>query len=504
MSQIPAVAVRPGSVHYELQVSTFTPEGTLTAAADRLDHLVKLGVDVVELAPEPAEAGTGLAGFVTACHACGLAVLLGLSQPVTFPEVHRLFARYRLDGVRAPGVTAELAAQVDALGRELGRPLTLLATESGDAVEHGLHALLTGDGRAVEGAPETLADVLHEALLHAGSRSPGGHRALTAYHFGADLPRSDTDPALVRVGAMLLLTGPFTPLVQMGEEWGASAPGPWPLAVAGGRGRATGTLPTGTAGRRNGALSIGAVGRGSVALSIAAAGRGSGGSPAALAERSPRALLEAAPDRIAGAPAATDRSSGALLEAARDRSAGALLEAGTDRSTGTLLEAETDRNAGTLLEAGTDRSNGALLEAASERGGGAVAEVSGRGIGAPLERPPRRGSALQRCAGLDWSEPDAPGHAELLDFYRRLIALRRSTAELADPRPDRTRIGYGDQFITMRRANYGVVANLAATHRRIALDGYPRQVLLASGPGVRLTRDSVDLPPHCAVIVSFT
>ncbi len=41
----------PGSVLYELHVGTFTAEGTFDAAIDRLDHLVDLGVDLVELLP---------------------------------------------------------------------------------------------------------------------------------------------------------------------------------------------------------------------------------------------------------------------------------------------------------------------------------------------------------------------------------------------------------------------------------------------------------------------
>ena len=36
---------------YETHVGTFTPEGTLDAAVERLPHLVDLGVDVVELLP---------------------------------------------------------------------------------------------------------------------------------------------------------------------------------------------------------------------------------------------------------------------------------------------------------------------------------------------------------------------------------------------------------------------------------------------------------------------
>ncbi|WP_228489112.1 alpha-amylase family glycosyl hydrolase [Raineyella fluvialis] len=85
-----------GAVLYELHLGTFTPEGTLTSAIERLDHLVELGVDTVELLPVAAfngPRGWGYDGvdwfsvheayggprayqaFVDACHAHGLAVV---------------------------------------------------------------------------------------------------------------------------------------------------------------------------------------------------------------------------------------------------------------------------------------------------------------------------------------------------------------------------------------------------------------------------------------------
>ena len=85
-----------GSVIYELHLGTFTPEGTLDAAIGRLDHLVGLGVDLVELLPVNAFNGThnwGYDGvlwsavheqyggpaayqrFVDAAHAAGLGVI---------------------------------------------------------------------------------------------------------------------------------------------------------------------------------------------------------------------------------------------------------------------------------------------------------------------------------------------------------------------------------------------------------------------------------------------
>ncbi|PRY61369.1 maltooligosyl trehalose hydrolase [Knoellia remsis] len=86
-----------GGVIYELHVGTFTPEGTFNAAIARLDHLVELGVDVVEILPVAAIPGrwgwgydgvdlyavhdalggpAGFQRFVDACHARGLGVCL--------------------------------------------------------------------------------------------------------------------------------------------------------------------------------------------------------------------------------------------------------------------------------------------------------------------------------------------------------------------------------------------------------------------------------------------
>lgn len=85
-----------GGVVYELHVGTFTPEGTLDAAAARLEHLVDLGVDFVELLPvnsfngvhnwgydgvlwyavhEPYGGPAAYQRFVDACHAAGLGVI---------------------------------------------------------------------------------------------------------------------------------------------------------------------------------------------------------------------------------------------------------------------------------------------------------------------------------------------------------------------------------------------------------------------------------------------
>ena len=113
------------AVLYELHVGTFTPEGTYAAAAQKLQHLVDLGVTHVELMPLatfPGNRGWGydgvdlyaphpaygtpldLARFVAQCHESGLAVLLDVVYNHLGPDGNYLagFGPYFTDQVRTP------------------------------------------------------------------------------------------------------------------------------------------------------------------------------------------------------------------------------------------------------------------------------------------------------------------------------------------------------------------------------------------------------------------
>jgi maltooligosyltrehalose trehalohydrolase len=115
----------PDAVLYELHVGTFTPGGTYESAIDRLDHLVELGVNAVELmpvaefsgergwgydgvdlwAPHHAYGGPdGLEALVDACHARGLAVVLDVVYNHLGPEGNYLerFGPYLTDRHHTP------------------------------------------------------------------------------------------------------------------------------------------------------------------------------------------------------------------------------------------------------------------------------------------------------------------------------------------------------------------------------------------------------------------
>ncbi|KQY24978.1 malto-oligosyltrehalose trehalohydrolase [Cellulomonas sp. Root485] len=114
-----------GHVTYELHVGTFSDEGTLTSAIEHLDELVSLGVDLVELMPvapfsgvhgwgydgvatfavhEPYGGPAGLQAFVDAAHSRGVGVCLDVVHNHLGPSGNYLgdFGPYFTDAHQTP------------------------------------------------------------------------------------------------------------------------------------------------------------------------------------------------------------------------------------------------------------------------------------------------------------------------------------------------------------------------------------------------------------------
>jgi maltooligosyltrehalose trehalohydrolase len=484
----------PGAVLYELHVGTYTPEGTFDAAAAKLGHLVDLGITHVEVMPvaafngrhgwgydgvslyavhEPYGGPDGLKRFVDACHARGLGVVLdvvynhlgpsGNYLPMFgpyFTELHhtpwgaavnlddagsdevRRFVLdnalqwlrdFHVDGLRLDAVHAlrddralhlleELAVAVDELAVQTDRPLFVVAEsdrndprtvtpvgEGGygltaqwdDDVHHALHALLTGERQGYYGdfgSYAALAKTLTKAFFHDGTWSsfrgrthgrPVDVSRVPAYRFVTFLQNHDQvgnravgdrlsaalSPGLLKIGAALLLTSPFTPMLFMGEEWGASTP--WQYF--------------------------------------------------------------------------TDHGEPELAEAVR---------------------------------------SGRRREFA--RHGWRPEEIA----------DPQSADTLARSR-LDWTELERAPHAGLLEWYRGLIALRRTRPELTDPRLGSVRVAYDERarWLVVTRDSLRVVANLGETGQSVPLEGRATQLLAASDEDVRLSGGTATLGPQSVAVI---
>ena len=105
-----------GRVIYELHIGTFTPGGTFDSAIEKLDYLVDLGVDFVELMPVNAFGGTWL-GLRRRALVCGARAVRRARRPD--PACQRMppARPWRADrrGVQSPWPVGQLPAAVRAV-----------------------------------------------------------------------------------------------------------------------------------------------------------------------------------------------------------------------------------------------------------------------------------------------------------------------------------------------------------------------------------------------------
>ncbi|HJU11032.1 MAG TPA: DUF3459 domain-containing protein [Candidatus Binataceae bacterium] len=106
---------------------------------------------------------------------------------------------------------------------------------------------------------------------------------------------------------------------------------------------------------------------------------------------------------------------------------------------------------------------------------------------------------------LDWGEIARQPHAELLQWHRELIGLRKQSGDLTDGRLDQVDVKFDEaaRWLTMRRGSILVVVNFAQEARDVPLTNSERtkKVVLASRSGVVTNTDSVRLTPESVAII---
>lgn len=102
---------------------------------------------------------------------------------------------------------------------------------------------------------------------------------------------------------------------------------------------------------------------------------------------------------------------------------------------------------------------------------------------------------------LDWEEQAKPPHSEMLEWYRQLIALRKSHPDLTEGLLDHVQVEFSEegQWLAMRRGKIEVIVNLG--QRGLVRQTSSTQLLLSSGTLVKLEDGMVSLSPDSVAIL---
>jgi maltooligosyltrehalose trehalohydrolase len=422
-----------GAVIYELHVGTFTPEGTFEAAVGRLDHLVALGVTHLELMPVAEFPGTrgwgydgvdlfaphhayggpqGLKRLVDAAHGRGLAVLFDVVYNHLGPGGDFLasYGPYFTDRYRTPWGSA---VNFDGPGSDEVRrficdnALGWLRDYHGDGLRiDAEHAIFD---RSALPVLEQLAGEVRR--LEAELERP----LVLIVESDRNDPRLIAPPALGGYGLDAHWNEDFHHALHValtGEHAGyyADYVGLVDLALTLRRGYAYEGRYSPYRGRRHGRPLAGLPGTRLIAF----------------AQNHDQVGNRALGERLA-----------ALVGPARLKIAAALVLCSPFVP---LLFQGEEWGAGTPFLYFADHRDPELARAVRD---GRRAEFAA--FGWDPERVPDPGDpATFARSKLDWSELAQHEHAELLDWYRRLIALRRASPALLDGRLERTAVRYDE------------------------------------------------------------
>ena len=120
----------------------------------------------------------------------------------------------------------------------------------------------------------------------------------------------------------------------------------------------------------------------------------------------------------------------------------------------------------------------------------------------PDEIPDPQDPKTFEQAKLKWNET-THGHAEMLEWYRDLIALRRSSGALMDGRLEDVEIRFDEaaQWLILKRGNIEVACNFSAQRQRLPLSGSTLTAVMASEHCYELKPGGIDLPPESVAIL---
>ncbi|MCX5213592.1 malto-oligosyltrehalose trehalohydrolase [Kitasatospora sp. NBC_00240] len=484
----------PGAVLYELHIGTFTPAGTFDAAAERLEHLVELGVDFVELMPvcpfpgrygwgydgvslwavhEPYGGPEGLKRFVDTAHRKGLGVILDVVHNHLGPSGNHLpaFGPYFTDRHHTPWGSA---VNLDAPGSDevrdylIGSALAWLRDYRIDGLRlDAVHALV--DDRAQHFLEQLASEVDRLAVT--------SNRELFLV---AESDRNDprtTDPR--RAGGQGLAA-------QWSDDFHHA-------------------LHTTLTGESQGYYADFATAPLAALAKVLTRGWFHDGSWSSFRGRrhgrpfpppyGHRLLGYLQTHDQIGNRALGDRLSATLTPG--QLAAGAALVL-TSPFTPMLFMGE-EWGAGTPWQYFTDHTDPELAEAVRR---GRRREFAEHGWQAE-DVPDPQAARTVLASTLDWSEPAQHPHAELLDWYRLLLRLRRAHPELCDPDLAAVRVAFDEElrWLVVHRGPYRIAVNLGTEGPRSVPLGAPCGGTLAVFGRCEADGDSLILAHNSTAVV---
>jgi maltooligosyltrehalose trehalohydrolase len=480
----------PGGVIYELHVGTFTPDGTLDSALDRLDHLVELGVSHVEVMPvnsfdgtdgwgydgvlwgavhEPYGGPDAFKRFVDACHARGLAVLLDVVYNHLGPSgayLDRFGPYFAGQNDWGPGLNLDGPDSDEVRRYVIDNALAWLRDFHVDGLRlDAVHAL--ADRRATH--------LLEELAVEVEALSAAVRRPLTL------IAESDlNDPRLITARE----SGGFGLHAQWSDDLHHC------LHVA---------LSGETDGYYADFAAPGALARTLREVFFHAGtwssfrGRTHGRPVDTLRTPGHRFLAYLQNHDQVGNRATGDRLSATVSHGLLACGAAIVL---CSPYTPMIFMGE-EWAAGTPWQFFASFPDPELAEAVRT---GRRREFGRHGWG-EAEVPDPMDPETVRRSRLVWAERDEPGHREVLELYRSLIGLRRSRPELADPRLDEFEVHAApdDSWIVLHRGDLRLVCNLSAGPVTVPLAGGVGEVLLDRG-GATPVDGGIQVPAESFVL----
>src|SRR5947209_940383 len=479
-----------GAVIYELHIGTFTPAGTFDAAIDKLDYLVDLGVDFVEVMPVNAFSGThgwgydgvlwyavheayggpdGLVRFVDACHRRGLGVL-----------IDAVFNHLGPSGNYLPKFGPYLSSASNPWGEGIN-----IADADSDEVRRYII------GCALRWMRDFHADGLRLDAVHALVDT-------TAIHILEELA-AETDALAEELGRPLSLIAESDlndpRLITARDRGGVGMTAQWDDDIHH-------AIHTAVSGERQGYYadfgSLEALAQ-TLTHGYFHAGTYSSfrhrrhGRPLDIASIPATRLLaytlthDQVGNRAVGDRPSQNLSFGQLAVKAA-------LALGSPYTA--LIFMGDEWGSSSPFQFFTSHPEPELGRATAE---GRKAEFAAHGWDADEIPDPQDPATFERSK-LNWAEIDDGDHGRLRQLYRELIALRHNEPDLADPWLDHLRVDYDEdkRWIVMHRGSLAIACNLGADAVDVPVGG---QVVLAWGEP-DITDGTTTLPPQSFAVLS--